>query len=457
MNAGEYLTILTEQIRCKKARGSVQAEMQNHIDDQKDFFVQQDIDPSEAEVLAVKEMGDPVAVGIDLDLIHRPRMAWGMIGLIVVLSLVGFAVQYLLQMNFSESTFFPEHDRYYFIYMLVGLLVMTGVCYLDYSWIGHWAREITVILLVIFYIWIIFLFPSVSRLWVWIRIGGIYLDIRMLLFLFVPLYGGILYRYRGEGYQALAKSILWMIPALYLALLCSSMSTMIMLGLAFIITLSVAVWKNWFQVAVKRTLLAIGTGVLLMPVIFGCLLLQFGKAYQIMRVRAMVDVTVEAAFQLRIVRELIAGSSLIGSNGMQMESLLASSNYYVLTYLISCYGILAAAFLIGLMGVLFLCLLNVSLKQKNKLGMIMGAGCAAALFVQVLFYILVNIGAFMTFSYCPFISSGTTGILVTDILLGILLSIYRYQNVLSDSYGPQKRTKKQQIRIEIDKKRLMRL
>ena len=41
--------------------------------------------------------GDPVEVGIEMDRIHRPKMAWKMIGLIAVLNLAGILLMYCLR------------------------------------------------------------------------------------------------------------------------------------------------------------------------------------------------------------------------------------------------------------------------------------------------------------------------------------------------------------------------
>ena len=63
-------------------------------------------------------------------------------------------------------------------------------------------------------------------------------------------------------------------------------------------------------------------------------------------------------------------------------------------YIAACYGILiAVAAFATLMTVLFLYFLKLSLKQKNRVGMIMGCGCSLVLFFQIaLVYILINIG-----------------------------------------------------------------
>lgn len=87
MKREEYLQKIGEQIRFEKAREGVKAELEWHIEDQKEEFLCAGMTEAEAEEAAVREMGDPVAVGTELDRIHRPRMAWNCIILIGVLYL----------------------------------------------------------------------------------------------------------------------------------------------------------------------------------------------------------------------------------------------------------------------------------------------------------------------------------------------------------------------------------
>ena len=55
----EYLNLLLEQIRCKKARPYIRQELQDHIEDQIDANVSAGMNRTDAEKEAVKDMGDP--------------------------------------------------------------------------------------------------------------------------------------------------------------------------------------------------------------------------------------------------------------------------------------------------------------------------------------------------------------------------------------------------------------
>lgn len=119
MRAEEYLTILTDQIWCRMAREDVRKELLCHIEDQKAAFLSEGMEAAEAEEAAVREMGDPVETGNELDRIHRPKMAWGMIALIAVLSIVGYLAQYLLQ----EKWIAAGGTGMVMTYMMLGLLL----------------------------------------------------------------------------------------------------------------------------------------------------------------------------------------------------------------------------------------------------------------------------------------------------------------------------------------------
>ncbi len=72
------------------------------------------------------------------------------------------------------------------------------------------------------------------------------------------------------------------------------------------------------------------------------------------------------------------------------------SGDYILTYLSSAYGVLAAILICCILAVLIIFVFSTMLRQKNQLGMVMGVGG----------YIVVCYG-----------------------LIGIVLSIYRYKNI----------------------------
>ena len=212
MKREEYLQILTDQIRCRMARDAVKEEYCAHIEDQMQDFMSEGMDRKEAEKAAVKEMGDPVETGNELDRIHRPVMPWGMIALVAALSIIGFVIQMTMQgkvetaggygwMSISRNLFF----------MIIGLAVMMAVCFADYTRIARHAR----------FLMILFDAGMLAALLIGFTINGVtnyvdipiigYITVEYLMLLTVPLYAAVLYAYRGQGYRALGKAVLWML------------------------------------------------------------------------------------------------------------------------------------------------------------------------------------------------------------------------------------------------------
>ena len=72
----KYLQTVLEQIRCKKAHELIRQEMEVHLEEQICDYMAEGMTREEATEAAVKDMGDPVETGVELDRIHRPKIEW---------------------------------------------------------------------------------------------------------------------------------------------------------------------------------------------------------------------------------------------------------------------------------------------------------------------------------------------------------------------------------------------
>lgn len=431
-----YLELLLEQIQCQKAKEAVEEEIRCHIEDQKAAYMENGMEEQDAEKEAVRQMGDPVEAGIRLDKVHRPKMAWDMIILIVFLSGAGLLIQYLLSLHFDITGFMPVPVKGV-AYCLGGILVMLAICFLDYTLIARWAKQIYCIFFVIEILYL-FMSESIGRM----NYGFIHCRIVM----YIPLYAAILYSYRGQGYKGLAKGILWMLPIGGLLLLSPRSSMLIIMGIAIVSTLSIAVYKGWFKVSRKLVLSVLWTVVILAPIILIGVIMRGNTVFQARLQTLLHPFSLDPdQWYGRFVPQFWAENQWIGTNRL-LESgewgySLPPSNDYTLAYVSCYYGILAAVILAGLILLLLIRGLLISFRQKNQLGMLMGTSTVIVLLVQFVLYVLCNVGVLPSAIYCPFITYGGSGMLTTSILLGILLSIYRYQNVLGGAYFSMRKAK----------------
>ncbi|HIX64470.1 MAG TPA: FtsW/RodA/SpoVE family cell cycle protein [Candidatus Mediterraneibacter colneyensis] len=444
MKKEEYLKILTDQIRCRMARKEVEDEIRGHIEDQTRDFLSEGMERDEAEAAAVREMGNPVEVGNQMDRIHRPVMPWGMIALIVLLSIAGCALEYFLGQKIadvSEGGYTVGGFRYgeRMLYTAVGLLVMTGVCFADYTRIALRARELMAALFAVILWGLFFHGVSVngSTRHIYLGMGVVTVNVLLLLFLTVPLYAAILYRYRGEGWKAALKAVLWMIPGTAVAIFCNSTGMMFVLLITYLAVFGMAVYRGWYRVSRKTLLSVTVAAAVLLPVVMAVLYWFLGTDYQKERLMSFLQYEPQYVSYISVyVRELLANSRLIGQGaGVPDIGSMPELSEVMLSAVAGYYGILVALALLGFILFLLLRFLRTSLRQRNQLGMLMGFGCAFIFLAEALIYLLNNCGFICMENYCPFLTRSGTGTVMTYILFGLLLSICRYQNT-----APERKT-----------------
>lgn len=112
--------------------------LEGHIEDQKLDYMADGMNADEAEEEAVRQMGDPVETGMELDRIHRPRMDWKLVAVIVVLSLAGLFLQWMTYRQ-PDSAYKAAEVWRQGKYMALGVLMMAGICLADYTVIGKYA------------------------------------------------------------------------------------------------------------------------------------------------------------------------------------------------------------------------------------------------------------------------------------------------------------------------------
>lgn len=137
LNVDTYLDAVSAQIRNRRARDMAVKEINAHIQDQAEAYEAQGMERDEAMREAVRQMGDPVTAGVELDRIHRPKMEWRLFWWILAFSAAGLVLQYLCFYRFGEA---DGNAMGYFVrqcvYTAAGLMVMAAVCFWDYSILG---------------------------------------------------------------------------------------------------------------------------------------------------------------------------------------------------------------------------------------------------------------------------------------------------------------------------------
>lgn len=450
MKLNEYLETVSEQIRYTKIRSTVTEELKNHILDQAADYEACGAFPEEALERAVREMGDPVETGVALDRIHRPQMNWGIVIAIAVLSLFSVGVFYIANIQFSDA--FPWQQQA--MYVLLGFFLMLIVYRVDYSILGKFKWKAAVFF---------FLFMAISSMFLgvqkygatrWIAFGPISFSITEAMFLYVPLFGAALYSFRGDGYIVLAKIISMIILPVFFVWFRPSLSTALVLFTTLFCLFAFAVWKGWYQIHKKAVLGISGGIVLFTPLAILGYYYFFGEAYQAERIRSFFTQG-EGHYIQNLARNMRESSALLGSSPQAMEQ-LANGPYreyltdFILVSMCSIYGVLLTVAVVAGLTLIIFKIFRISLTQKNQLGMIVGTGCGLVFLVKTTVGILQNLQLIPYISISiPFLSYGGSNVVVSYILLGLVLSVYRYKNILPDEKAvPAKHRRRLKITLE---------
>ena len=443
MRLDEYLETVSEQIRYTKIRPTVTEELRNHILDQAEAYETCGAFPEEAIERAIREMGDPVETGVSLDCIHRPQMNWGIvigIGLISILNIGLFYIAGLI------ADTYPWQRQASFIF--AGFLFMLIVYRLDYSFLGKFGWKPAAIFLGMITVSLLLFNIPINGTHRWFEIGGIWVSVPEAMYLYIPLFGTALYSFRGDGYNVLLKvAPLIMFPCIFVWITPNITNA----GILFVSLMCLflfALWKDCYQIS-KKLILAISiSGMFLMPFAFFGYVYFFGEEYQVARLQAFWNPAALGDYIVNIAKNMRVGSSLIGSSEQSVYYLVNGPTTdfladYILVSMCSIYGtFLTIAIVAGLL-IIVMKIFHISVTQKNQLGMIIGTGCGIAFLVKITASLLINLQILPYFSISmPFLSYGGSNTFVSYILLGLVLSVYRYKNILpneSKIHKPKRR------------------
>ena len=449
MNLEEYLDELKNQIRDKHAKEFVVNEFLAHIEDQAADLQQDGMDHEQALTKAVEEMGDPVSVGVSLDRIHRPHMEWKFLLFTTFISILSIGVFYLIcttmpadsvliNVAVTSNTFFKHIAS-----IAIGLVAMLIAYRLDYTILAEKSRIIAALFLLIMTLLPIPFGQTINGSNRWLCIGGITLSIQALFLLYLPLFAGILYEYRNKGISAVIKIFGWMIAPLLSRLLYSDARgpfALFMLFAEFILFI-LALRKNWY--AVKKRALLLGGGFIFSVIAAAVAILCINlRSYQVVRLQNWISHiglftrSMDEDGMLYVNSRLdytFLHSNFIGKSDSAiniMKDMAGMTGDLILGSVAATCGIAAVVVIMISLVVLSIYIFNISLKQRNSLGYIVGCSSGILIAVESISNILIVFGLLpLTSTTLPFFTSSMSYIIVDYILLGLVLSIYRYKDI----------------------------
>ena len=434
-----YLDAVEAQIRWKRARTVAARELETHLEDQQEEFLAEGHPPEEAERLAVEDMGDPVAVGADLDRLHRPRPQWGMLGLTLALLLVGGWLRYALTRAGApwDEDLDPLRCA---LSVVTGAVVLVGAYFLDVSRLLRWAKWVYISALIVGVLFLRFS-PIVNNVSYFTRY----------VVLFYPaVYALWLYACRGKGWRGLLAAVTGGIPLTVVCGMIPFAQGLLQLVAIDLLLLLTAIWMDWFNLPRLQALAAAGglTAALAAGYVWRILESVHVTTYWQILFHPEIDPQ-GAGYQAVMARRILGASRLMGKGGdlsiqlqtvwgreLLPEMMLPEWNHdFLPTTMVYKLGWLPYLLLLAVLAVLLLWMLRRCACQQSQSGKLLALAVVLTLAVQSAFAAALNLGFVLFSAQLPLVT-GNLHRMVDCALIGLALSAFRSESILRDAVVP---------------------
>ena len=421
----EYLTTVCDQIRWKRAHDVLAEELENHIIDQKNAFIERGMDEQTAIDKAIQEMGDPVLIGCELDNAHRPKTEWSIIILTAVIILIGV----ILRTFITHDSGVPSKLGSEIFNIAAGIGCMIVVYFLDFTFIIRNTKKIYAIIVAAMLI-LVFTAPTVNGRTPYVQFVELLIPVVLV---------GIIYSMRAAGYFGIVICGLALVPPVFLGIMSRGLTSVVIVLVSSIALITMAVLKEWFNVKKLKGILFLyivtaATAAVSFFVFF------FNNAYRISRLKAFINPFRDAqsvGYMELLIRKLVTGAKFFGTGDAAISKgarLPEIDTNLLVAYIIHRLGWISFILLLILLSVFIARALIICQKQRSVLGKLMSLSVLTTFALQVVLYIMSNLG-FEMFSPLtfPFISYSGSSVVVNMILIGIMLSVVRSGDIVSDN------------------------
>lgn len=440
MQIKEFLNTVCEQIKYKPIRNSISEELENHIEESKENYIEEGMQEEEAEEKAIVQMGNAEEIGKKLNKIHKPKLDWKLLIILIVLLGFGFLVAFTRETKIVSYKF--DFIARYISSAIVGGILSIFIYFIDYTKIKKYSN--------IFYI-IATLFMVYSLLF-GIKINGLsYIYFSLITFspviIAMPLYIIAFVGFINEEKQykkniiilnrdinlKLLKIISLSIISIIILAIIPSITSAFMLGLIYLIIGSVKLVQT--KTNIKRNLLMLWG----IPTILGLILLlgvMIEKPYIVDRFVAVYNPESQADCYgwLPLKRKIIINSAQTfgeaDDTSNALEQIDEDVNYAFISILAHYGWIVSIGIVIAVLALSIELIIN-SIKIKEINGKLLIIGMSSMFILQSIFNILMNLNLIIDANFnLPFVSYGRLNLIVNMICLALVLAIYRRKDIL---------------------------
>ncbi|MGG0300822.1 FtsW/RodA/SpoVE family cell cycle protein [Bacillus albus] len=400
-----FVSEVTNYIKSKEAKGFVATELDFHLKQAKNTWIEKGLSEEVAENKAVEQMGSPIKLGQELNKLYKPKVDWFLLILLVAAMGLGFLP--IIALGHTNDLLMNK-----VIFVILGIATAVGMMLLDYRKLERfgWLFYTIGVLILLTLKWFPSGYVNGEAL---IKIGPIKIDCLMTIPFFFLAWASFFNNSRLKFMHLLMLYVF----SLYL------FSTMVPIFI-YITMIFVMLW--WSKLGKKTAWLI--TILPILPFIIRDLFSWSAvKEYRIARILGFVNPEHDLWY-LRL-KEAMSSAGWFGTYG-NIKSIPAAHTDFVFASLTYYYGYVLALVLVLILSLFAVRIMNIAYKINDGYGKLLLVG-GVTLFI---IHFICNIGMILgllprTSISLPFISYGLIPTLFHAFIMGIVLSVYRRKDI----------------------------
>ncbi|MED1091854.1 FtsW/RodA/SpoVE family cell cycle protein [Bacillus paramycoides] len=403
-----FLKEVTTHIKSKEAKSFVATELDFHLKQAKGMWIEKGLSEEVAEDKAVEQMGNPIKLGQELNKLHKPKVDWFLIILLVTAMGLGF----LPVIAFGHTNDLLINK---IIFVILGIATAIGMMLLDYrklERLGWLFYTIGVLILLM-----IKCFSNASKNGeLLMKIGPLTIDCLMT----IPFFFLAWASFFNNGRLKFVHLFMLYLFSLYLFL-----TTSILLPIFIYITM-VFVMLWWSKLGKKTAWL-----ITILPICFFIIRDLFSwssvKEYRIARILGFLNPEHDLWY-LRL-KEAMSSAGWFGTYG-NIKSIPAAHTDFVFASLTYYYGYVLALTLVFILSLFVARIMVISYKINDRYGKLLLVGGVTLFVIHFIYNVGMILGLLPRASISlPFISYGLIPTLFHAFIMGIVLSVYRRKDI----------------------------
>ncbi|MBJ9982667.1 FtsW/RodA/SpoVE family cell cycle protein [Bacillus sp. S70] len=406
-----FVSEVTNHIKSKEAKSFVATELDFHLRQAKNMWIEKGLSEEVAEDKAVEQMGSPIKLGQELNKLHKPKVDWFLLILLVAAMGLGFLP--VLVFGYTNDVIINK-----VIFVILGVVTAIGMMLLDYRKLERMGWLFYIIGVVV--LLMLYCFPNASMIGEsLIQIGPIAIDCLMA----VPFFFLAWASFFNDSRLKIIHLVVLYLFSLYLFLIVSTLSSIFI----YITMVFVMLW--WSKLGKKTSLI-----ITIVPI---CLFVikvsvSWSSGYHLDRLLGYLNPESDAGgagFMYIRLKEVMSSAGWFGTSG-DTKFIPAPDTDFVFASLTYYYGYWLALILVFVLSLFVARLIVISYKINDRYGKLLLVGGLTLFVFQFIYNVGMILGLLpLAAISLPFISYGLTPTVFHALIMGIVLSVYRRKGI----------------------------